>query len=93
MPVDDDTQRQREVLEKLAQEIGRRGMIAPAIFVFESIQPLSFVAGQALAFAEPFIRVVLVAPEYGVFREAIEDRENLRWLVDRLEDLQADPDA
>ncbi len=63
-------------------------MCAPAIFLFESIQPLAFVAGQALAFIEPLLKVMFEAPEYAVFREAIEDRENVRWLVDRLEELE-----
>ncbi|MFP4250196.1 MAG: hypothetical protein ACLFU7_11090 [Armatimonadota bacterium] len=80
--------RQREVLEKFAQEIARRGMCAPAIFLFESIQPLAFVAGQALAFIEPLLKVMFDAPDYHIFREAIEDRENVRWLVARLEELE-----
>ena len=86
--MDDERSRQREVLEKFAREIARRGMCAPAIFLFESIQPLAFVAGQALAFIEPLLKVIFDAPDYRVFREAIEDRENVRWLVDRLEDLE-----
>ncbi|HUS79895.1 MAG TPA: hypothetical protein VM283_01425 [Armatimonadota bacterium] len=91
--MDEHTRRQRQVLERLAREISRRGMTAPAIFVFESVQPLSLVAGQALAFIEPMVRVLLEVPDYEVFREAIEDRGNLRWLVDRLEELSDDPDA
>ena len=91
--MDDESRRQRRVLERLAQEITRRGMTAPAIFVFESVQPLSLVAGQALAFIEPLVSVMLTVPDYEVFREAIEDRGNLRWLVDRLEELSDDPDA
>lgn len=83
----DDREHQRQVLDKLAREIARRGMCAPAIFVFASVEPLSVVAGQALAFLEPFVRVLLDVPEYQVFREAIEDRENLRWMVERLEEL------
>lgn len=88
---DDERQQQREVLEKLAVAIARRRMCAPAIFFFESIQPVSFLAGQALAFVEPLVRALLEIPEYEVFREAIEDRENLRWLIDRLEELEASP--
>ncbi|MFW5866861.1 MAG: hypothetical protein ACOCX2_03530 [Armatimonadota bacterium] len=88
--MDEETARQREVLEKLAREIARRGMCAPAIFIFESVRPLTFVAGQALAFIEPLLKVMFDAPDYAVFREAIEDRENVEWLVGRLEELQGD---
>jgi hypothetical protein len=52
---------------------------------------VSVLAGQALAFVEPLVRALLEIPEYEVFREAIEDRENLRWLIDRLEELEASP--
>lgn len=82
--------RQREVLERFAAEVARRGMCAPAIFLFESIQPLSFLAGQALAFLHPMVSVLLDVPDYEVFRAAIEDRENVRWLIERLEELQDD---
>jgi len=88
--MDDERSRQREVLEKFAREIARRGMCAPAIFLFESVQPLTFVAGQALAFIEPLVKVMFDVPDYHVFREAIEDRENVRWLVDRLEELETE---
>jgi hypothetical protein len=85
--MDADRTRQREVLERFAQEIARRGMCTPAIFLFESIQPLAFVAGQALAFIHPLLSVIFDAPDYAEFRAAIEDRENVAWLVDRLEEL------
>jgi len=88
--MDEEHGRQREVLEKFAQEIARRGMCAPAIFIFESIRPLTFVAGQALAFMEPILKVLFDAPDYAVFREAIEDRDNVSWLVDRLEELEGE---
>lgn len=88
--MEDERTQQREVLDRFAGEIARRGMCAPAIFLFESIQPLAFVAGQALAFIEPLLKVMVDAPDYHVFREAIEDRENVRWLVDRLEELEGE---
>lgn len=82
--------REREVLERVARAICRRGMCVPAIFFFESIMPLSFLAGQALVFLQPMISVLVNAPDYDVFAEAIEDRDNLRWFVDRLEELNDD---
>ncbi len=86
--MDPERARQREVLDEFARQVAERGMCAPAIFLFESIQPVAFVAGQALAFIHPLVSVMLDAPDYEVFREAIEDRENLRWLTDRLEELE-----
>ncbi|MGI5820291.1 MAG: hypothetical protein ACOX9R_19565 [Armatimonadota bacterium] len=86
--MDEERARQREVLEKVAREIARRRMCVPAIFFLESVQPLAFLAGQGLAFLEPLLKVIFEAPDYRVFREAIEDRENVKWLADRLEELE-----
>ena len=88
--MEEERKRQREVLDKFARWIAERRMCAPAIFLFESIQPLAFVAGQALAFIGPLLKVIFETPDYEVFREAIEDRDNVRWLVARLEELEAD---
>jgi len=88
--MDPERARQRDVLDRFARQVAERGMCAPAIFLFESIQPLAFVAGQALAFIHPLVGVMLDAPDYDVFREAIEDRENLSWLIERLEELEAE---
>lgn len=93
MSIDDERARQREVLDRFAREVASRRMCAPAIFLFESIQPLAFLAGQALAFIHPLVSVMLDAPDYQVFREAIEDRENVRWLISRLEELESGADA
>ncbi len=89
-PPDPEVARQREVLERFARAVVERRMATPAILFFESVRPLSFVAGQTLAFLQPMVSVLLEAPDYDVFREAIEDRENLQWLVDRLEALEAE---
>ncbi len=86
--MDSDLRSQREVLERFARAVVERQMAAPAIFLFESIQPLAFVAGQALAFLHPIVSVMLDAHDYAIFREAIEDRENVRWLIDRIEELE-----
>jgi len=87
-PPDPEVARQRAVLDRFARAVVERRMATPAMLFFESVQPLSFVAGQALAFLHPMVSVLLDAPDYEVFLEAIEDRENLRWLVDRLEALE-----
>lgn len=86
--MENERARQREVLERFARAAVARHMAAPAIFFFEAVQPLAFVAGQALAFLQPLLSVVLEAPDYELFREAIEDRDNVRWLLDRLEELE-----
>ena len=76
---------QREVLARVAEEIIRRRMTTPAIFMLEGLRPLSFVASQLLVVIGPFVQALLSLKQYGVLCDALEDRSNLDWLLDRLE--------
>ena len=77
--------RQREVLTKVLRLVTERRMTAPALFVLESTKPLSFLASQALIFFEPIVRVMLPLKDYGTFAQAIEDRDNIEWMIQQLE--------
>ena len=78
----------REVLTRLADEVVRRRMAVPAIFVLESMRPLSFIASQGLIFFEPIVRTMLSLKDYDVFARALERRENVEWLVRYLEEQE-----
>ncbi len=80
-----DRERQREVLAKVADAVARRDLAVPVIFILESGKPLSVVASQGLFFLKPLVRFMLGIRDYDVFAAAIEDRENLEWLIQRLE--------
>ena len=80
-----DRERQREVLQKIARELARRRLTAPAIFILESMLPLSFVASQALVALRPLVQMVAGIREYEIFAAALEDRENVEWLLQQLE--------
>jgi len=60
-------------------------MAAPALFVLESAKPLSFVASQALIFFQPIIQTMLSVKDYETFALAIEDRDNIEWMIQQLE--------
>ena len=79
-------EREREVLGKLAQALIARRMTAPAILFLESIKPLSFIASQALIFLGPIAEALLSYADYRVLAEALESRENLEWLIGKLEE-------
>lgn len=81
------------VLERVARELIRRRMTAPAIFALESTRPLSFVASQALTVLGPLVQALLPLPRYQEFCEALEDRRNIDWLITRLEQAEAEGDA
>ncbi len=80
-----DRARQREVLAKVARELARRRLTAPAIFTLESMMPLSYVASQALVMLKPFVQALIGGKDYAVFAAALEERENVEWLVQELE--------
>ena len=80
------TDRQREVLQKVADKLLERRMEAPAIMLLESVKPLSFIASQGLVFLGPLLQVLLSVKDYDTFAEALESRENVEWLIRRLEE-------
>lgn len=84
----DDLVAQRAALEDLAGQLAARGLCAPAIFVLESMRPISFVTAEFLVFLAPFARLFLDPQRYRLVTEALHDRANLAWLVDRLEQLE-----
>ena len=77
---------QREVLAKVAEGLAVRRLTAPAIFTLESTKPLSYVASQALIFFQPIVQGLLGIKDYEIFAAALEDRENIEWLIQRLEE-------
>ncbi|HEY3396915.1 MAG TPA: hypothetical protein VGM19_04575 [Armatimonadota bacterium] len=79
---------QRRVLAGVADQLIARRLGAPAIFFLESIKPLSFVASQALVFLGPILQALLSMKDYELLAESLEDRENLEWLICRLEEAE-----
>jgi hypothetical protein len=57
------TDEEKALLERLADALARRRLTAPALFLLESMQPMSFVASQAMVFFRPLIDAVLRTPE------------------------------
>jgi len=57
------TDEEKQLLEQLADALARRRLTAPALFLLESMQPLSFVASQAMVMLRPLVDAVLRSPE------------------------------
>ena len=76
---------QEALLDRLAKALVARQLTAPAILFLESMKPLSFLGGQLMAFFSPFVHLVLEASAYDRFAEAIERRENVEYLIQRIE--------
>lgn len=80
-----DRDHQREVLQRVVAALIRRRLAAPAIFALESLKPLSYVSAQALVFLQPLVQLALPVRDYEVVAAALEDRDNIEWLIEQLE--------
>jgi len=79
-----------ELIEKIAKKVVEIGMEAPAILALETARPLSFIGSQ--------MGRAMIAPWFGIFgwdamnkadniMEVFEDKENVKKLVRRIEEL------
>ena len=83
-------ERRDELVEKLARAVVDRNLTAPAIFMLESMKPLSFIGSQVMVFLDPLVRSVFTLKNYDDVRLALEERENVELLLVRIEALDAD---
>jgi hypothetical protein len=86
-------QEQREVMDRLAQKIVERRLAAPAILFIESIKPVSFLGNQALIFFQPIVQSIVNFKSYDEIAGILEDRENLEYLLTKIEALEGEQSA
>lgn len=88
-------EREKELMERMAQIVVNRKMQAPAILFLETIKPLSFLGSQMTLFTlSPFLS--LLAEYEGTAQDAIryfEKRENVELLIQRIEALTEERDT
>jgi hypothetical protein len=81
------------LLDRIAAEVVRRGMVTPAVLFVELNRPLSFLAGQTAHVLFPFLAPLL---GFGLARQLthlLEDPVNIDRLLDRMERLAAKESA
>ena len=76
---------ERAALDPLIAEIRRRGLVTPAVFFLESVEPLNNVGAQALHFMQPFATAVLDAVRFDVLTKYVERRGSITWFVQELQ--------
>ena len=81
---------QKQLIEKVAGKIVKWHGAVPAIFTLESMKPLSFVGSQFLIAIGPFAEIIFKHDEYEQFVLAMENRDNVEYLLQRIESLDAD---
>lgn len=69
------------LLGRLAEEVARRRLQAPAVLLLESVRPLNFVGSQAMVFLQPFVP----AASWGRLAAILERRSSIDFLVRKIE--------
>lgn len=79
------------VLDKLARKTVQwgAGMTVAAILFLESVKPANFIMSQVLVFFEPIIQSVFSIKDYDTFRCALERRETIEILIQKIEAYDA----
>ncbi|MEW5923198.1 MAG: hypothetical protein AB1746_04350 [Candidatus Zixiibacteriota bacterium] len=77
------------VLEKVAKRIIMWRMAVPAILFLESARPLNYIGAQMMVFIEPMVQTVFSFKDYDTFRLAMERRENVENLLQKIEKYDA----
>ena len=80
----------REVMDRFAAKVVDWRMTAPAIMFLESSKPLSFLGNQALIFFQPIVQSIFSFKSYDEVAEILEDRENIEYLLCKIEELEAE---
>jgi len=79
----------RDTLDQLAVKIVERRLSAPAILFLESSKPLSFLGNQAMVFFQPIVQTVFNFKTYDDIMDLLEDRDNIEYLLRKIEELEA----
>ncbi|MBD3299043.1 MAG: hypothetical protein GF341_10340 [candidate division Zixibacteria bacterium] len=83
------TEREAELMEKVAAKVVEWKMTVPAILALESVKPLNYIGAQAMVFFEPFVQALFNIKDYDTFREMMERRETMERLLLKIEELDA----
>jgi len=78
---------EKDTLTRFAEKIVNKKASVLAIFLLESTKYISFIAGQALIFFGPILTLVVNDKKYYNFIDLLEKRENVEFLISKIEDL------
>jgi hypothetical protein len=85
LPEDVNPEEAEKIIKQVADEIVKRRLTAPAIFLLESSSPLNFIGSQAMIALEPFIKTIFNLPNYRRFALLMEGDKNVKRLIEMIE--------
>lgn len=86
-------ERERAIVEDLLRRIVARGMTGPATLLLESLRPMGAIGAQGMHALAPFAGVVVDPTLWEGLARWLQRRGSMPWMLDRLEQLQAEADA
>ena len=78
---------EKNTLTEFAEKIVNKKASVLAIFLLESTKYISFIAGQTLIFLGPILTFFVNDKKYYDFINLLEKRENVEFLISKIEDL------
>ena len=78
---------EKNTLTEFAEKIVNKKASVLAIFLLESMKYISFIAGQTLIFLGPILTFLVNDKKYYDFINLLEKRENVEFLISKIEDL------
>jgi len=79
-----------ELMDRTAKFIAERRMGSAAILLIESLKPLNFIASQILYMIAPFAELIFKPEEYQKFACSLENRDNVKYLINKIDEVDAD---
>jgi len=83
------TPEQAALVDRLAQEVVRRGMTVPALAFLEMTHPLNYVTSQAIHFFTPMIGAVSNSNSHQLLADLLEHRGAIEYICQAIERVQA----
>ncbi len=81
------------IIDKIADEVTKRGMTIPAVLFLEMHKPLGFLAGQSLIFGAGFIAPLVGPKNLQHWAKLIENPDDVERLIRRIETLRTSEPA
>jgi len=78
-------ERRGQLIDRLAEQITRRGLTVPAVLLLDLFRPFSFIASQGLLLCQPLSGWMNLEQQVADYAGLLADRSNLDYLVARLE--------
>ena len=78
---------EKNTLTEFAEKIVNKKASVLAIFLLESTKYISFIAGQTLIFLGPILTLFVNDKKYYDFINLLEKRENVEFLISRIENI------